>query len=143
MVLLVLAALGVLSALALSDAHQAWRAARFAEDQVRARALAFGALGAAQSPPDIRWLCLQPPASPIRQSLPAAAGGEVDLAWWWMGGGSARALVSAQGAEGGRYRLLVSLRVDSVSADSSVIGCPAATRLLPDVGGWFRPVPGG
>jgi hypothetical protein len=142
-VLLALVALGVLSSLALIDAMLAHRASRLAEDQVRARAAALSALPQTFTPADLGWLCLQPPAAPARQTLARSDGATVELAWWVLGRGVVRAEVRARGPAGSRHRLLVSLRVDSLPTDSTVIGCPGATRLVPRGGGWWRPLPEG
>lgn len=142
-VLLALSALGVLSSLALLDALLAWRAADLAEDGVRARAYALAGVPRSFMPPDVAWLCLQPPARPIRQRITVGSGAVVDLAWWSLGGGAIRAEVTAEGRRGARHRVLVSLRVDSLAADSLGPGCPAASRLLPRGDVWMRPAPTG
>lgn len=142
-VLLALVALGLLSSLALADALLASRASRFAEDAVRARAAALSSVADLFEPADLGWLCLQPPASPARRRLHRSDGSEVDLAWWVLGRGVIRGEVRSRGPQGGRYRLLVSLRVDSLAPDSSAIGCPGATRLLPSGSGWWRALPEG
>lgn len=143
MVLLVLAALGLLAALALADAMQAMRVARYTEGQVQARAAAVSGLAAFLSPSDLPWLCLQPPALERVEGRSLGAGGRVEIRWWSLGGGRIRGELTGLGTGGSRSRLLGRVRVDSLPADDLALGCPDATRLLPDGADWLLPHPAG
>lgn len=142
MVILVMVALAILSSLALFDALQAWRVAVLAEDGVRARAAAMGAVGAAFTPPNLSVLCLQPPYLVTADSV-QTAGGRAEIAWRGLGGGRLRAEVTGFGRQGARQRLLVLLTPDSLPALPGEPGCPAATRLLPQGQHWILRHPAG
>jgi hypothetical protein len=143
MVTLVITALGLLSALALFDAVQAWRVAGLAADVVRARAAALHGLIALRDPPDLPWLCLQPPHAAVRRSQSLGGGTRVELVWWAVMPGEIRAQVTGVGPAGGRHRWLARLRPDSLPSDPWVPGCPAATRLRPTDSGWLMAHPEG
>jgi hypothetical protein len=143
MVVLVLAALGLLSALALSDAVQAWRASGLAEDDVRARAAALEALQGLRAPPDLAWLCLQPPHAGLWAGHPVSGGGRAELQWWSVGRGEVRAEVTGVGPLGGRRRWLAYLVPDSLPEEPWVPGCPDARGLRPAGAGWLQAHPEG
>jgi hypothetical protein len=143
MVLLVLAALGILSSLALMDALQAWRGARLAEDEVRARAAAIAGVSGLLAPSDPAWLCLLPPAAPARVSLPVDDGAHATLTWWSLGRGRVRGEVEGVGRTGGRHRRIALLRPDSLPADPLTLGCPESRGFLPIPGPWLLPHPDG
>ncbi len=135
MVILVMVALAILSSLALFDALQAWRVALLAEDGVRARAAAMGALGTAFLPPNLALLCLQPPSLLTLDST-ESAGGRAEVGWRALGGGYVRAEIIGFGRQGARQRLVVLLTPDSLPALPGVPGCPSATRLRPQGQVW-------
>lgn len=143
MVLLVMLALGLLSALALFDAVQATRAGRLARDEALAYATAVAGVSGLLVPPDIAWLCLQPPSSPLRRAHAMEGGGRVELVWWSLGYGRVRGEVTGVGGGGGRQRRLAWLRADSIPLDSGTPGCPAAKRLQPMSPVWLRAHPDG
>ncbi len=143
MVVLVLAALGILSSLGLMDALQAWRASRLAEDEARARAAAIAGIAGLFTPADVPWLCLRPPAAPSRTTLSIGEGDRAELTWWTVGRGLVRGEVEGLGRRGGRHRRIVLLRADSIPTDSALVGCPQATRLVPVPGVWILPHPDG
>ncbi len=140
LVLLVLVALELLSALALTDALQAARAASLAEEQARVQAAALAAVDSLAHPPDLAWLCVQPPSQPVQRRLPATNGLQVTLRWWSVGDGVLRVEVEATGTQGTRHRRLGWMRSDSVPTGP---GCPTATRLLPLGQPWLGPHPEG
>lgn len=142
MVLLVLVALGLIAATALTDAVQVMHVARYQEDALRARGLALRGVGLLRDPGDLEWLCLQPPAVPRRQRVDLADG-RLELVWWSLGGGRVRAQVSAFGLRGGQHRLLGRLRADSLSGEDPALGCPGASFLTPDGPSWLFPHPDG
>lgn len=143
MVVLVLAALGLLSALALSDAVQAWRASGLAEDDVKARSVALAALDGLRAPPDLPWLCLQPPHSSVWAGYPVSGGGRAELRWWSVRRGEVRAEVTGVGPRGARRRWLAQLVPDSLPTEPWVPGCPDAQALLPAGLGWLQAHPEG
>jgi hypothetical protein len=143
MVVLVLAALGLMSALALSDAVQAWRASGLAEDDVRARAAALAALSGLRTPPDLAWLCLQPPHVSVWAGHPVPGGGRAELRWWSVGRGEVLAQVTGVGPRGGRRRWLAHLVPDSLPVEAWVPGCPDAQGLRPAGPGWLQAHPEG
>jgi len=142
MVLLVMAALGLLSALGLADAALATRVAALAEDGVRARAAALEALPQSFAPPDPAWLCLQPPHRAV--SLDASVGGlgSARIVWWSVAPGEIVALAEGMGRAGGRHRRLALLTPDTLPADGEP-GCPDATRLRPAGTSWLLAHPDG
>lgn len=142
-VLLVMTALGLLSALALFDALQATRGARLAGEEARAHAAALAGVAALLTPPNIAWLCLQPPSAPLRSNLSVEGGGRVELTWWSLGRGRVRAEVAGFGGNGGRSRRLAMLLADSLPADSLTPGCPLAVGLRPESPSWLRVHPDG
>lgn len=143
MVTLVITALGLLSALALFDAVQAWRVAALAADDVHARAAAWRGLTDVRTPPDLPWLCLQPPHAAVRRSVALDAGSRLELVWWTVVPGNIRAEVTGLGPAGGRHRWLLRLRPDSLPSDPWVPGCPSATRLWPADSDWVMAHPEG
>jgi hypothetical protein len=143
MVLLVLVALGLLSALALSDATLATRAATLAEDEVLARAALLEGLPALAEVPDVAWLCLQPPASPLRLRKLVGGGRSVEVAWWMVAPGVVRAELVGIAAAGGRHRRLAWLRPDSLDPADPRPGCPEALRLEPLGAEWLGAHPEG
>ena len=142
-VLLVLIALGLLSSLALFDALQAMRAARLAEDEVRARAVAITGVEGLFSPPDLPWLCLQPAAAPLGRTDIYEGEGRVRLRWWSLGSGRVRGEVVGIGLTGGRHRRLALLLADSLPTDSTTPGCPGARVLRPIPKPWLSAHPDG
>jgi hypothetical protein len=143
MVLLVLTALGLLSSLSLFDALQATRGARLAEDEARARAVAIAAAEGLFLPPDMPWLCLQSPATPLSATLNYGPMGEAQLRWWSLGGGRVRGEVVGLGKNGGRHRRLALLVADSLPVDSLMPGCLGARALRPAPAPWLSPHPDG
>jgi hypothetical protein len=143
MVILVLAALGLLSALGLADAMLATRVAALAEERVRAHAAMLEALPALFTPPDVPWLCLRSPDAPIRVLHAASGGSRVELVWWAVGRGAVRAQITGLSPLGGRHRRLALMAPDSLPTDPGQPGCPGATRLVPAGEGWLLPHPEG
>ena len=135
-VLLVLVALGMLSSLALGDAVLAARVASLAEDELRARAGALAGDSLVRQPPDITWLCLQPPAAAQHRVVTRPDGGRVEVAWWMVGSGLVRVQVTGIGPMGGRHRRLGWLRPDSIVPFDPRPGCPDARRLRPAAVSW-------
>ncbi len=135
-VLLVLVALGMLSSLALQDALLATRVATLAEDELRARAAALGGDSLIVNPPDLRWLCLQPPSAPQRLVHIQPDGSRVEITWWWTGSGLVRVQVTGIGPAGGRHRRLGWLRPDSLIPLDPRPGCPEARALMPAAVNW-------
>lgn len=142
-VLLVLVALGMLSSLALGDAMLAARVAALAEDEVQARAAAVGGDSVLRRPPDLTWLCLQPPSAPQRRVVAGPDGGRVEVLWWMVGSGLVRVQVTGIGPGGGRYRRLAWLRPDSLVAGDPRPGCPDARALVPAALSWRAAHPEG
>lgn len=142
-VLMVLVALGMLSSLALGDAMLSARVAALAEDEVRARAAALGADSLLKQPPDLAWLCLQPPSAAQRRVVTAADGGRVEVLWWMVGSGLVRVQVTGTGPGGGRHRRLAWLRPDSLLPLDPRPGCPDARGLIPAAASWRAEHPEG
>ncbi len=136
-VLLVLVALGMMSSLALTDALLASRVATLAEDEARARGAVLGGVEGVRTPPDLQWLCLQPPARPVRTTHPLADGGRLELVWWMVAPGVVRAQITGVAAGGGRHRRLAWLRPDSLLPMDTRPGCPDATGLVPAAEDWL------
>ncbi len=143
MVLLVLVALGMLSSLALGEALLTTRAAVLAEDELRARAAAVDADSALRQPPDLHWLCLQPPTASQRRVLRRTDGSRAELTWWMLGPGLVRVQVLGVGPSGARHRRLAWLRPDSLVPLDPRPGCPDASRLEPAVRDWRAAHPDG
>jgi hypothetical protein len=143
MALLVLVALGMLSALALTDALQSSRTASLAEDEVVARAAVLDGLAKLAAPPDLAWLCLQPAASPVRTRETLPDGRAIELAWWLVAPGVVRAELVGVGAGGGRHRRIAWLRPEPLDPADGRPGCPAAQRLVPLDSGWLGAHPEG
>lgn len=141
--LLVLVALAMLSALALTDALQSSRTAMLAEDEVIARAAVLDGLAALATPPDLAWLCLQPPASPVRVQAAAPAGRSLGIAWWSVAPGVVRAELVGIGAGGGRHRRIAWLRPEPLDPADGRPGCPDAQRLVPLDTEWLGAHPEG
>jgi len=137
MVLMVMIALGLLSSLALFDAVQSWRVALLAEDSVRARAAAYSAVASTFSPTDLALLCLRPPHFVVGGPVMHTANGTASVGWRSLGRGRVRAEVRGTGRNGAQFDLLVLLKPDSVPALPEVLGCPAATRLVPQGRIWL------
>lgn len=142
-VLLVLVALALLSSLALSDAFGAARMAALSEDAAFARASASRGVVALRDPPDVHWLCLQPPTASVRHRVEVADGSRSDIYWVAVAPGVVRAEVVATGPVGARHRRLAWLRPDSVDFDDPRPGCPLASRLIPADTGWLTAHPEG
>lgn len=143
MALLVMVALALLSALALTDALHASRAATLAEDEARARAAALQGIEGLASPPDLAWLCLQPPMRPIAVTEDTPDGGRVERRWWMVAPGVVRVELVGIGVHGARHRRLGWMRPDSIDAAAPHPGCPRATRLLPAGLDWLGGHPEG
>lgn len=141
--LLVLVALGLLSALALTDALQSSRAASLAEDEVIARATALDGLEALATPPDLAWLCLQPPSAPVRVADSLPDGRVVAITWWAVAPGVVRAELVGIGAGGGRHRRVAWLRPEPLDPADPRPGCPDALRLVPRGADWLGAHPEG
>lgn len=142
-VLLVLVALGMLSSLALGDALLATRVAALAEDEVRARSAALSADSALRHPPDLVWLCLQPPSAPQHLVLMQPEGSRVEIWWWMVESGLVRVQVTGVGPGGGRHRRLGWLRPDSLIPLDPRPGCPEARALVPAALSWRSAHPEG
>jgi hypothetical protein len=142
-VLLVLVALALLSSLALSDAFGAARIAALSEDAAVARAAASRGVVALRDPPDVHWLCLQPPTASVRLEVWGDATGRAEVRWVAVAPGVVRAEVVATGPLGARHRRLAWLRPDSVDLDDPRPGCPLASRLIPADTGWLAAHPEG
>ncbi|MBA3855078.1 MAG: hypothetical protein C0503_11735 [Gemmatimonas sp.] len=143
MALLVLVALGLLSSLALTDALQSARTATLAEDEARARAAVLDALAGASTPPDLPWLCLQPPAQPVIVVDSTPSGQRIELRWWALRPGVIRVELTGFGRHGARHRRVGWMRPDSLDPTPLLPGCPAATRLLPAGPDWLGGHPEG
>lgn len=141
--LLMIVALGMLSALSLTDALQAARIATLAEDEALARAAALEGLARLGAPPDVPWLCLQPPAAPVRVVDTLPDGRRVELRWWAVSPGVVRAEVVGVGARGGRHRRIGWLRPVPVDPEDHRPGCPEAERLEPIGPDWLGGHPEG
>lgn len=141
--LLMIVALGMLSALSLTDALQASRVATLAEDEALARAAALEGLSRLTAPPDVAWLCLQPPATPVVHVETLPGGQRVELRWWAVAPGVIRAEVLGVGTSGGRHRRLAWLRPVPQDPDDHRPGCPAAERLEPIGPDWLGGHPEG
>ena len=136
-VLLVLVALGLMSSLALSDALLASRVATLAEDEARARGVVLAGVEGVRTPPDLQWLCLQPPAQPVRTTQTLADGDRLELVWWMVAPGVVRAQITGVAAGGGRHRRLAWLRPDSLLPMDARPGCPDAAGLVPAADEWL------
>lgn len=136
-VLLVLVALGLMSSLALSDALLASRVATLAEDEARARGVVLSGVEGVRTPPDLLWLCLQPPARPVRTVQLLADGGSLELVWWMVAPGVVRAQITGVAAGGGRHRRIAWLRPDSLLPMDVRPGCPDAGTLVPAGEDWL------
>lgn len=143
MALLVLVALALLSALALTDALQVSRAATLAEDEARARAAVLQGIDGLGNPPDLAWLCLQPPMHPVEAVERFADGRRVERRWWTVAPGVVRVELVGVGTHGARHRRLGWMRPDSVDAGEPWVGCPRATQLLPAGTDWLGGHPEG
>lgn len=143
LVILVLAALGLLGALGLSDAVAASRVAALAEDRVRAHGAALEGTALLLQPPDLPWLCLQPPRASHLVAVSTAGGARAELRWWAVAPGRIRGEVTGIGRSGARHRRLAELVPDSLPSDSTWPGCPQATALRPAGSGWLMPHPEG
>lgn len=142
-VLLALVALAMLSSLALADGLQASRVAALAEDELRARAAVVGLDSLMRSPPDVVWLCLQPPAQPARLARVRADGTRIDVTWWMVESGLVRVQVSSRGPSGARHRRLAWMRPDSLVPLDPRPGCPEARGLIPAATSWRAAHPEG
>jgi hypothetical protein len=136
-VLLVLVALGLMSSLALSDALLASRVATLAEDELRARGVVIGGVEEVRNPPDLQWLCLQPPAQPVGTAQTLPDGGRLELVWWMVAPGVVRAQITGVAAGGGRHRRIAWLRPDSLLPMDARPGCPDAGTLVPAAEEWL------
>lgn len=143
MTLLVMLALSMLSALALTDAAQAARAATLGEDEARARAALLQAFGRLSTPPDVPWLCLQPPAQPVVVHDRLPDGTRVERRWWMVGPGVVRVEVVGIGVGGSRQRRIGWMRPDSLEPPGPWVGCPRAQRLQPIGVRWLEEHPEG
>lgn len=135
-VLAVLVALGLLSALALTDAVRDWRVATLAEDAVRARAAALSALAAAAQPVDLGALCLAGPLAEQSMDVASAPGTRAHVRWRSLQPGIVRAEIEGEGSQGARHRMQALLTPDSAERVMGLFRCPSATRLRPAAGRW-------
>jgi hypothetical protein len=133
----------MLSSLALGDAMLSARVAALAEDEVHARAAALSADSLLRQPPDLAWLCLQPPFAAQRRVVAGANGGRVEILWWMVESGLVRVQVTGVGPAGGRHRRLGWLRPDSIPPLGPGVGCPGAQALIPAVASWRAAHPEG
>lgn len=131
MVLAVLVALMLLSALALSEAMLDWRVARFADDEVRARAAAMRGLAAVATPPDLATLCVSGPLAIQERVLPPVTDSGVRIRWRQLGGGVIRAEVEGTGVHGARHRVWALVVPDSTERVMGFLRCPDALRVVP------------
>lgn len=143
LVILVLAALGLLASLGLADALVASRVAALAEDRVRAQGTALEAIPLLLTPPDLTWLCLQPPSASHGVVVTVSGGTRAALRWWTVAPGRVRGEVTGMGKHGARHRRLAALVPDSIPPDEGEPGCPAALRLRPAGVGWLMAHPEG
>lgn len=130
-VLSVLVALGLLSALALSDALLDWRAATLADDAVRARAAAIRGLGSASQPPDLAALCVGGPLLSQERTIPVPGGSGATVTWRSLGNGMVRVDVAGWGLHGARHGAWGLMRPDSAERVMGLFRCPDAVRLEP------------
>lgn len=135
-VLAVLIALGLLSALALSDALLDWRAATLADDAVRARAAALRGLADAPEPPDLAALCVAAPLAGQGRVAHGTDGTSAQLTWRSLGTGVVRVDVVGRGPQGAKHALWALMRPDSAERVTGLFRCPAAMRLVPVDGRW-------
>jgi len=142
-VLLVLVALELLSALALFDALQEWRVAGLAEDRVLAHAALEEGIDALRAPPDLPDLCLRPPLAAESRSGTASGGGAFRVTWSHLGDGIVHVRVTGSGRQGAEVRAIALVRPDSTERVSGVFACPAATRLEPLGPAWLVADPAG
>jgi hypothetical protein len=143
MVLMVLVALSVLSALSLQDALLAARVATLAEDGVRVRAAVIAGVAGLAEPPDLPWLCLQPPSAPALRVEQLADGSRLELRWWMVAPGVLRVEVAGRGPGGAQHRRVGWMRPDSLLPLDPRPGCPDAQRLLPLGDDWLGAHPAG
>lgn len=143
MVLLSCLALGLIAALSLMDAAQSLRIAGLAEDELRARAALWDGIGRALRPPDLAWLCLQPPASPVEQSWTAPNGTRSAATWWMLPAGLVRAEVVGRGRAGASQRRVLLLRPVPGDSAGAGPGCPSAASLERAAADWIQPHPEG
>jgi len=139
----VLLALGLLSSLALSDAVQSTTAAKLAGDGLHARAAAHRALPFGFHPPDLTLLCLQPPHAEMVRTITFPDGARARVAWRALSSRVIQMEVTGYGERGARARLIGRVFPDSIPSEPWVIGCPAATRLLPAGPDWWFRHPAG
>jgi hypothetical protein len=143
MVLGVLVALGLLSALSLADATRDWRVATLAQDALLARAAALSALAAAGDPPDLAVLCSSGPMATQVRVLALDGGSSATLGWRALQPGLVRADIEGRGLHGARHRLQAYLAPDSAERVMGLFRCPTATRLVPAAGRWLDGHPEG
>lgn len=143
MVLTVVVALGLLSALSLTEAVREWRVATLAEDALRARAAALRALTETAAPPDLPALCVSGPLALQTRILDLPPAASAAISWRSLRPGLVRAAVEGRGVHGARYRLQAYLRPDSAERVMGLFRCPAATRLEPASGRWVDGHPEG
>lgn len=136
MVLMVVVALAMLSALAFSEAVRDWRVASLAEDGVHARAAALSALAESRVPPDLAGLCVSGPLAPQQRTVPLHGGASAVVRWRALGGGVVRAEAEGRGRFGARTRLHALLVPDSAERSMGLLRCPDARRLVPVTGRW-------
>lgn len=143
MVLLSCLALGLLAALSLMEAAQALRIAGLAEDEVRARAAVWNGIARSLDPPDLAWLCLQPPAQAVERSWPLPNGTRSRSTWWMLPAGLVRAEVEGRGRAGARQLRVLLLQPTPPDTASAALGCPAAVGLRAAAADWIQPHPEG
>lgn len=142
-VLAAVVTLGLLGALALADAVLETRVSALAVDRVVARAALHHGLDAMDLPPALADLCAAAVLSPQERSGAAGAGGRYRLVWTHLGAGAVRVLVSGEGRQGARIRVVALMRPDSTALVSGFFRCPSATRLIPAGPGWLQVHPEG
>lgn len=135
-VLAVLVALMLLSALALSEALLDWRVATLADDAVRARAAAMRGLADVANPPNLPMLCLSGPLVTQQRDLTPVLGTTARVTWRQLGGGVVRSEVEGSGLHGARHRVWALLVPDTTERVMGLFRCPLATRLVPVPGRW-------
>lgn len=142
-VLMLLVALELLSALALFDAVQEWRVAGLAEDRVVALAALEEGVDALRLPPDLAGLCTRTPLDPETRTGAASGGGAFRVTWSHFGDGIVQVRVTGSGRWGAEARAIALVTPDSTERASGVFACPAATRLMPLGPAWLVAEPVG
>lgn len=136
--IVVLVALGLLSALALHDAALAWRGAGYTLDALRAEEGAVYGLLHSDSPPDLHLLCLSAATGAQSSQIVSSNGVKTGISWRHLGAGGVRVEIEGRGVNGGRHRLQLLMVPDS-GWSKVAPGCPTSSYLVRVAGKWqFR-----